>query len=241
MTRISAYWRPSSIEEALTYLGRPGAMVIGGGTRLHALSGAELLEVVDLQDLGLAAIERLGPDAMVIGAMATLQELAESNDVPAAIREAAKHELPSTLRAQATVGGCIAGADRESELLATLLAHDAAVHLAEDEQVEELTLEALLPRMPLGAGRIITAVTIDTRGTTAVARSARTHADRAIVSAVARVVDGERRLALSGVADTPVLVDQAGGLEPFSDYRGSAEYRRNLAEVLVSRVMKEIS
>jgi len=51
---------------------------------------------------------RRGP---AIGAMTRLQELVDSDDVPSVVREAARHELPSTLRAQSTIGGCIASGD----------------------------------------------------------------------------------------------------------------------------------
>jgi len=53
--------------------------------------------------------------------------------------------------------------------------------------------------------------------------------------------DGRRRLALSGVASTPILVGEADELDPQGDFRGSGEYRRALAGILVSRAIEGVS
>jgi CO/xanthine dehydrogenase FAD-binding subunit len=200
------------------------------------------MEVIDLQLLGLGRIERLNTDTLRIGAMTTLQELVDADDLPAVIREAARRELPSTLRAQSTIAGTIVGADCESELITVLLVHDAVVVVERPEGIEQLALEVLLSRLPLAPPGIITAVTIDTPGVASLTRTARTPADKAIVAAAVRIgADGRRRLALAGVASTPILVGEADELEPPSDFRGSAEYRRALAGVLVARAIEGVS
>jgi hypothetical protein len=51
----------------------------------------------------------------------------------------------------------------------------------------------------------------------------------------------EQRVALSGVAKTPILVDAADVVEPPGDFRGSSEYRRALAEILVARALEALS
>lgn len=130
VAQVSGYRRPASLDEALMLLERPGTVVIGGGTKVNAEPTAEPIVVVDLQALGLSAVGRIDGDLLRIGATVTLQQLVECGDVPAVIREAAQREEPSTLRAQATIGGSIVTADPESELLATLLVHDAVVSLA---------------------------------------------------------------------------------------------------------------
>ena len=219
----------------------PGSVLIGGGTKVNARPTGEPVAVVDLQALGLDTVDRIDGGGLRIGATVTLQQLVDSGEVPAVVREAARREQPSTLRAQATVGGTIVTADPESELLATLLVHDAVVIVAGEAGPEELTLEALLG-LPLPAGRILSAVTIDPTGSSVVARAGRTRADRAIVAAAARIGgDGEQRVALSGVAPTPILVEGTDELDPPGDFRGSGEFRRALAEVLVARALEALS
>ena len=164
MKRISAYSRPDSIGDALALLERPGAVLIGGGTKLRDRRSSEPISVVDLQATDLDRIERLGTGVLRIGATATLQQLVDSEYVPPVIREAARRELPSTLRAQSTLGGTIVSADWESELLAALLVHDAVVSVARAEGTEQVGLDALLAQLPLSSHGIVTAVVIETGG-----------------------------------------------------------------------------
>jgi CO/xanthine dehydrogenase FAD-binding subunit len=245
MANVSAYLRPATLDNALAYLGRPGAVVVAGGTVVNAAHTLEPVLVVDLQDLHLDAIEPDGAGGLLIGATATFQRVADDTRVPAAIREAARREEPSTLRTLATAGGLVATADPSSELLAALLAHGGEVRLAGRDGVHVVELAALLEDTRQLTARIITAVRVETGGVTATARTARTRADRAIVAAVARrTANGKLRLALTGVARTPLLVaptqDAANDLDPPGDYRGSAGYRRALAVVLAKRVLEEI-
>ena len=191
MRTVSAYWRPLSIEQAFELLDRPDAVVLGGGTKLQSELSAAAVEVVDLQALQLDGIVPGEGDALSIGSMTTLQQVADSDEVPAVVRDAARREQPSTLRTQATVGGCIATGDPESELLAVLLVHEAVVRMDDGTSVEERPLDAVLARLPLPASTILLGVTIATSGVAAVSRTARTRADKAIVAAAG--APGRRR------------------------------------------------
>jgi len=247
MTAVSAYRRPASLDEALLLLSWPDTVVLAGGTKLNAgqADGAGPVQVVDLQALGLDHIEALGSGRLRAGSMATLQRIARCPALPSVIREAARREQPSTLRAQATLGGCVAAREADSELLAALLAHDVVLGLASAEGTSSKGLAEFLAGPALAPGRVITDLTIDTSGVASAARTARTRADRPIVAAVARISGtGQRRLALAGVAATPVLVrgpDWTGALDPPGDFRGSAEYRRALAAILARRALEAIS
>jgi CO/xanthine dehydrogenase FAD-binding subunit len=239
---VVGYERPNTIEEALGCLGRAGAVLVGGGTKVNAARTVEPIVIVDLQGLDLGLIDRIDQQSLRVGATVTLQQLADDGRVPDIVRRAANREQPSTLRAAATVGGCIATADPASELLAAFLVHDAVVSVADRDGVVEIELQQLLAKLPLEKGRIVTAVALETTGIGSVARVGRTRADRAIVAAAARTAaDGECRLALTGVAATPVLVTALEALDPPGDYRGSSEYRHALAATLSARALKAVT
>ena len=241
MATVSAYERPSTIEDAVRCLGRPGAVPVGGGTKVNAAATAEPVVIVDLQALGLDRIERVEAGRLRIGATVTLHRLVDSTDVPAVIREAARREQPSTLRAVATLAGCVTAAAPDSEVLAALLVHDAQASVAGPDGEQTLALTRLLAEPGTLAGRIIVDVTIDATGVGSIARVGRTRSDRASVAAVARrTAGGERYLALAGVAAHPVLVAAVDELDPAGDYRGSKEYRRALAATLSARALEAV-
>lgn len=261
--RLVRYHRPTTVPDAIALLAEPGRVAWAGGTTIVHDTTGEPAEVVDLQALGLAGIERDAAGSLRAGATTTLQALADDPATPAAVREAARAELPSTLRTLATVGGTVAAADAHSVLLATLLAFDAEVAFA-DGRAEPLA--AVLDRVPapdlldpdltapdllgpdltvpdLIVPDLIIAVEFATDGRYATASTGRTPADVPIVAAVGRAADDGVRLALSGVAPVPVLVapDDVDSLEPPSDFRGSSAYRRRLATVLTARVTEDLA
>lgn len=241
MYRIEGYHRPTSVAETVELLGAPRCVALAGGTTMRHDGGAEPVEVVDLQSLGLDSITIDG-DAVRVGAMVTLHDLADSDVVPESIRDAAKAELPSTLRTLATVGGTIGAAWPNSLLLTTLLAHETLVHLADERS---LPLPSVLAD-GLADGELVVAIDAQRHGKTATARTGRTPADDPIVAAVGRGGDGAVLLALCGIGDTPRLVDpddpdDIDGLDAPGDFRGSSPYRRHLARVLSSRVLEALS
>ncbi|MGI9649036.1 MAG: FAD binding domain-containing protein [Acidimicrobiia bacterium] len=244
MTTIRAYHRPDTLEAALALLAHADsdATVLAGGTVINGTPDHDPIELVDLQGLGLDSIAADG-DRLEIGAMCRLQDLVDSDLVPAQIRDLAHREAPNTIRQAATCGGTVAAADPESELLAGLLAFEAVVSVVHSIGSESIPLADLLEEPErLGLG-IITSVSIAVGGDAVSERTARTPADRPIVMAVARRgEDGAVRLAMTGVAATPVLVDpgDVASLQPPGDFRGSTVYRRRVAGVLADRVMSRL-
>jgi CO/xanthine dehydrogenase FAD-binding subunit len=222
MPQLKAYHRPANIAEALRLLAQPGVRtaVLGGGTYVVPHLGDGVDEVVDLQAVGLTGVSYSG-DQLTLGAMVRLQTHA------------------------ATLGGVVVGADRESELLAALLVFAAEVHLQSLRGSKHLALADFLLDVPAALdGGIVTAISLLTSGTTASDRVARTPEDRPIVAAVARRDPaGQLRLALCGVAQTPVLVDPdnvKASINPPGDFRGSSAYRRQMAATLAQRVIHEV-
>jgi carbon-monoxide dehydrogenase medium subunit len=244
MAPIRAYHRPEKLEDALALVAHTDAdaTILAGGTVINGLPEEDPVDVVDLQALGLDQME---PDGgrLRIGAMVRLSDLVESELVPALLRDLARREAPNTLRNASTIGGTVAAAEAESELLAGLLAFGASVSIAHSIGSDSIPLGELLDdRSRLGLG-IITSVTIDVSGDAAAERTGRSPADRPIVMAVGRrAEDGTLLLALTGVDRTPVLVGAGdiGGIQPVADFRGSVEYRIALARVLTARVMARL-
>lgn len=248
MPPIKSYHRPTSVAEALQLLARRGVntAVLAGGTYLTAHLDELVDEIVDLQAAGLDQV-RSEPGRLTLGAMVRLQTIVDEAQAPALVREAAHREGPNTLRNAATVGGLVIGADPESELLAALLVFEATVevHPTAAGGPRTLPLPEFLADVPaaLGGG-LVTAVSLRTGGRAASERVARTPADRPIVAAVARLDEaGQVRLALCGVAPTPVLVEPdrlEASLHPPGDFRGSGEYRRQMAIALTRRAVERL-
>ena len=241
MLKVSAYERPTSLNEALAALEQGRSVLVGGGTRLCLRVGPDPVVAVDLQAAGLGGVRRQGDDKVLIGATTTLEEIAESLELPDAVREAARRELPSTLRTLSTLGGCVASAEFESELLATLLVYRSTVQLVGNSGTSVIPLAELLCEPGQLTGRIIATVEMELGGQVTVARVARMPGDRAIVAAVARRDPlGTLLLAFSGVATAPVLTENPETLEPPGDFRGSTEYRKAVANVLGTRVREAL-
>lgn len=244
MPLVTAYHRPASLDEALDLLSSSQRVALAGGTTLNADREPSDMEAVDLQALGLDRVAEAGGGRVRLGATATLDAVRRCELLPASLRELARAEQPSTLRTLATVGGLVAKASAESLMLAGLLAHEARVELAGpgDAGSAESGLGELLAA-GLAPSSLITAVTVDPSGSCAVSRTGRTPADVPIVAAYGRRTDGFVAMALTGVADHPVLVDvhdPTAGLDPAGDFRGSREYRLHLAGTLTARVMQEL-
>ncbi|MEA3334705.1 MAG: FAD binding domain-containing protein [Chloroflexota bacterium] len=217
--------------------------------------------VVDLADLGLNGIERRSdPDGewLTIGATTTLTDLFEHADcrtvADGVLAEGAGREGPVNLRNAATVGGCIVQGASESELLLALLALDARVEVNDGMvRVQSLTDLVANPAAAIGKG-LITEIRIPLGGETlrgGAARIARTPSDSAIIAAVA-VGDGKTyRIALGGLSYQPLVIDLnkkedwKEALETavtekgvLSDFRGSADYRRAMAAIVIERSLR---
>lgn len=243
MPTVRAYHRPATLEDALALVSHADldATLLAGGTVVNAGPSGHPIDVVDLQGLGLDGIDASG-DRLMLGAMVRLQNLVESDRVPALLRDLARREAPSTLRNAATVGGTVAAGDPESEFLAGLLAYEATIEIAHSIGSETLGLQDLLAdRSKLGLG-IITSITVSVDGDAVAERTGRTPADRPIVTVVARRHGESVTVALTGVAGTPVVAEPGSidALSPPADFRGSSAYRKEVADVLVTRALARL-
>ena len=244
MTTVLSYHRPDSIKEAVRLI-QAGGTILSGGTKLNRNTNTfeeqpPPRDLVDIQDLGLDQI-RTKKSAAVVGARVTLQELHDSEAMPSVIRDAARREAPRPTRNASTIGGLVADRTATSELLAAFLAYRAEVVFeAGDGQHETSLSHALDAGVESG---LITEIRFETDGQAAAHRVGRTPSDEPIVAAVVRRdTKSAEVVAASGVAATPVVIDgdALDDLEPPEDFRGSPEYRRHLAAVLVARSREEL-
>lgn len=218
---ITAYHRPTTLDEALTLLTQPNTLPLGGGTLISKPSPASV-EVVDLQSLGLDTIKRQG-NQLEIGATVTLQQLLESQHCLEPLKVALKLEAPLNLRNAATVAGTLVSCDGRSTFAAMMLAADARLEIKSINQIElmEMEIDARPPKqdvatlgvgefLPLRAeqiqGKLITSVNIPTNVKLAFDYVSRTPADKPIVcAALAQWNSGRTRLVLGGYGKSPLL------------------------------------
>ncbi|MGD0592279.1 MAG: FAD binding domain-containing protein [Acidimicrobiales bacterium] len=184
---------------------------------------------------------RLDEHTLCIGAAVTLQELVDDERVPAVIRHAARRDQPRAVRTLATVGDCVSAADSDSELLSTLLAYDATVTVYDRHRSMTMPLARALSGHASLIRCLVTALVIETDGVAFAARVGRAPDERPVVAAVARrKVNGELRVALSGVATFPVVAAKTDVVDPPGDVTASNEYRRVLATTVMIRALEGV-
>jgi aerobic carbon-monoxide dehydrogenase medium subunit len=242
------YHSPASVEEALSDLARlEDAKVLAGGQSLVPLLNFRLAMPAHLVDVNrVAGLDRIYERDGGIAVQALVRQAdAEHSDLlrsacpllPQALRLVA-HPV---IRNRGTVVGSIVHADPAAEMPAVLLALDGRLRVRSERRGErdvaagelfqgvfesalepdELAVEAWFPVLA---------------GPVAIAEESRRHGDFALAGAVR----AGGRLALFGVAPTPVLADPGDptrGLEPSGDLEATPEFRRHLAGVLAARVM----
>ena len=247
---ITKYYRPQTLEEALSLLAKPDALPLGGGTLLSKLNSAPV-EAVDLQALGMNTIHKKGNN-LEIGATLSLQALLESEQAPNALKAAVKLEAPLNIRNAATVGGTLVVTDGRSPFTTLLLAMDAKLSLQPNS--EEIEIGNFLPlRGEQLRGKLITKITLPLNAKLAFETVARTPADKPIVcAALTQWPSGRTRLALGGYGKTPLLAmdgTESEGLQEAArnafheatDEWASAEYRADVATTLAKRCLIRIT
>jgi len=261
------YHRPQNLDDALNLLFAKGgtAVPLAGGTRFVPRQSTIADNVVDLQAVGLDTISS-SDHTLTLGSMVKLQSLVNAAGAPDVLSASAWREGNVNLRNMATVGGTVVVADPSSELLTALLAFDAQLTLYTPTETRRSLPDYLTQREQYFG--LITQVELDTRGRSASARLARTPADAPIIAATVRLVlNGDHCeqafIALAGVAERPIRLPEAEAvlagrsltperldalaetvsqaISPPSDYRGSSDYRRQMAGVIVRRAVTLLS
>lgn len=248
---IVEYYRPKDIDETLQLIANPKTkkVLMGGGTALDR-STTEPYAVVDLQDLGLNTLNSKGR-TLEIGATVTLQALFEHQQIPEALRIAIYREASFNLRQVATIAGTLVASSGRSPFTTAMLALDPSVMVYPGE--ENITLGDLLPvRDKELDSKLISRITIPLNVQLAYEYVARTPADLPIVCAsVASWPSGRTRVFIGGTGEAPVLavdgperggeeISAADAYSHAEDQWASAEYRQEMAQVLVRRCLAKL-
>lgn len=252
---IVEYYRPNTLEEALSLLARSDVktLPLGGGTLLNHPS-QERFAVVDLQALGLNMLEQRG-NSWILGATLSLQALLESPGLPPALEAAIRHEASYNLRQVATLAGTLVSADGRSPFTTVMLALDAELELKSTSNPSEwVSLGDLLPvRRERLSGGLITSIRLPSNARLVYESAARTPVDLPIVcAALSQWPSGRVRLALGGFGEAPVLAfdgPEPGGVEiaareaysQAGDDWASAEYRQDVAATLAKRCLQTVA
>ena len=231
--------------------------------------------LIDLN--GIAGLEgiRETPAGLAIGAMTRQSKVEHSSLVRQScplLAEAIRYIGHVAIRHRGTIGGSLAHADPAAELPAVALALDAKFAIAgtggdRTVSAEEFFLDFLTTALaPNEILRQIVFPVLRPSSGYALEEVARRHGDFAIAGVVV-IVDlddagkiAEARVALFGVASTPVRARQAERallgrelddsgiadaaalleevLEPPADIRASSAYREHVAAILLSRALK---
>jgi len=238
---ITAYHRPTTLDEALTLLAKPNTLPLGGGTLLSKPT-TDSVEAVDLQALGLDTVKKNGNN-LELGATLTLQSLLESEYCPDALRSALKLEAPLNIRNSATVAGTLVSCDGRSTFVSALLAMDAKLSVI-SKKSSVIGVGEFLPLRPRG---LITQITIPLNIKLAFDYVARTPSDKPIVCvAVAGWGSGRKRLVVGGYGKSPMLamdgassddvaVAARNAFHEATDEWASADYRMDVAATLAKR------
>jgi CO/xanthine dehydrogenase FAD-binding subunit len=276
------YRRPASLDEALGLLGDYGAdaKVIAGGTDLLVLMKKKLVRpqvLVDLSALTELSFIEEREDGLHIGPLTTLSDLLSSPNLGRnyGILKQAVTEIGSwQIRNRATLGGNLCNASPAADSAPALLVLDARLRLrsSSSERVIRISDFFTGPRLTLLApSEMLVEIVVPRPHSPSYSQylkfSRRRKVDLALVGvgllffAQGRVIQ-EARIALGGVAPTPICSENAGKILSgrilessllaevaracveesacISDVRASGEYREEIIKALVKKGLSKI-
>lgn len=262
MLTIQNYVKAKTVEEAYELNQARNSRVMGGMMWLR-LGNANVKTMIDLSGLGLDQIEETD-HVIRIGAMCTLRQLEQSEEIRNyfgdAVAESVRHIVGVQFRNQATVGGSIYGRYGFSDVLTCLLAMDTFVELYDGGTIrlrefvdrkkdKDILLSVIIRKQPrkmryLSVRQTKTdfpvlacsVVTGEVHGQeswyfTIGARPMRAELVEKAWNIPADASEEQIRACAEEVADSYTYG---------SNMRGSAAYRRRLAQVLIERAIKSI-
>ena len=259
------YYRPATLDEALKYAASPHSIAISGGALTFVGVTLPYEIVVDLQDIvdlkGLQASD----DKLYIGGGVFLQEVVDSDLTPFALKKAITRAVSLNHRNGASVGESILARNPPVEWLTALVALRTTVEHATESGVQaHPLLDVILNQKKFRKQGIITEIHVAILGENdalGLAHVARTPTGEPIINA-ACVVRGDDHTAIFAIAgastemiktftmsikNSPVddamrqqlfaLIEERAN--PVGDYKGSAEYRLEMAKICAQRALDD--
>ena len=240
-----AYHAPTTVDEACSLLGSlEDAKVLAGGQSLIPLLNFRLARPQHLVDINrIGGLDRIYERDRGVAVQALARQAAvEDSELVARVcpllGAAVRLVAHRVIRNRGTVCGSLAHADAASELPAVLLAlggHVVVRSTGGERRIPAGELFAGVFETTLGAQEMMVEAwfpRIDEPF--AILEESRRHGD----FAMAGVVRAGTKLALFGVAATPVLADPrdpARDLDPSGDLEATPEFRRHLIRVLTEK------
>lgn len=249
MLKIKDYVKAESLEQAYELNQKRTNRILGGMLWMR-MSDNQIQKGIDLSGLGLDQIEET-EDAFILGCMVTLRQMELHEGLNAMCSDLVKKSVEDIVGVQfrnmATVGGSLVGRFGFSDVLTGLLVLDTYV---------EMYKGGIIPLSEFAGMKrdndiLVHVIIKKTEGQYAYLSHRNTKTDFPVLAVAAAKIQGQVRAAVGarpGRAvltlldqDTPEAAEElAAGLKTGSNMRGSAEYRRHLAKVLLKRAFAEI-
>ncbi len=243
---VKQHFKPTTLGEALDLLrADKKALSLAGGTFLLGSRFHDApMSLISLSDLLPQGIERKGA-TLIIGAGARFQDLLDSPLCPPVLKSAASGMANRNIRNRATVGGNI-GADKSCASLPPVFIAGNARYLLIGGAV--VAAEAWHSAARHGNDEIIQTVEMDFPEDRmfGYGKYSRTSCDLAVITcavSASRKPDGEYgdlRIAMGGLSLHPRLFREAETLLPIADVRGSADFKRRRAAILLAEVLASL-
>lgn len=262
---IQDFYRPKTAREALAVKAKTRkAAWLGGGTELNSsYTAVKPAALIALAGLKLDTV-KAGAAGVSIGSGVTLQALCDNKKVPAALRTAVAAVINRNVRNIATLGGNIGANKSCSNIIPTLVALGARVKIATQTGSTAIAIEEYLAaakdrlilgvEIPKSRARVAQRVFRRTANDISliVVAVAITQAKGIVTDAVVAVGGVNKRVVRLKKLEQSLLgtvvphddsiaaaVKADKSVAPKSDIRGSAEFKRHLAGVLVADAVAE--